>query len=89
MRALVTLTNDFHSTAFTLLASVTDAGEWRLSGHQVDKARRRLCSVEGCTCSDEAGTRGRQISEDGRQIDLTPNPDGSYTVEFVAAGYPD
>jgi hypothetical protein len=51
----VTLTNNFHNTSVTLtMASLFP------SVFQVKRARKTLCGVTGCTCSDVMGMRGPQ-----------------------------
>lgn len=54
---IITLTNDFHNTAIRLRVN----GE-RLSIHQMQRARRALCGVEGCICGGAAGERGGEYS---------------------------
>ena len=66
----VTLTNDFHNTKVTLNGkeqlSGTLSNRWdvRLSAQQVKKARLALCGMDGCSCSGELGTNGKQNYED-------------------------
>jgi hypothetical protein len=60
----ITLTNDFHNTSVNLrcevLSHIHNVSTAYLSAGQVKKAKRELCGIAGCTCSGEAGTRGRQ-----------------------------
>jgi|CXWL01.1.fsa_nt_gi hypothetical protein len=75
---MITLTNDFHNTQITLKDK---AGA--LSASQVRKAKKALC-VEGCTCSDFAGTRGRQYwgeGEERQQVWLYERRDGGGEIE--------
>jgi len=51
----ITLSNDFHNTEVTVLVK-----DNRLTNRQIDRARRALCGIAGCTCSGATGTRGRQ-----------------------------
>ena len=38
----------------------------KLTANQVNRAKRTLCGIAGCTCSGDAGTRGQQ---DGFEIE--------------------
>jgi len=60
----ITLTNDFHNTAINLIPKNN-----KLSVAQIKRARRALC-VNGCTCSSDFGTRGRQ---DGFELEVIYN----------------
>jgi len=59
----ITLKNDFHNTSVTL----------RLRGNyptasQVKRAKKVLCGISGCTCSNVMGMRGQQdvkVMEEG------------------------
>jgi hypothetical protein len=71
----ITLTNEFHNSAVTLRPTGN-----RLSPGQVKRAKRELCGIDGCTCSDSAGTRGRvagieeiEFNADGSAV-LIPAP---------------
>ena len=66
----VTLFNDFHGTAVTLRSGADD----RLSPGQVKRAKRELCGMSWCTCSDDAGCRGYQ------DFCLDFGPDGGASV---------
>ena len=79
----ITLTNDFHNTAVNLNcdvqidAATTDHPKSAIaypSATQIKRAKRELCGSPDCTCSNEAGTRGRQDLPDGTHltIDLSP-----------------
>lgn len=67
---LATISNDFHNTTTrTRLGRKTES--------QMKSLKRRLCGVSGCTCSDDIGSRGKQIQPDGRKllIDWDSNAD--------------
>jgi len=53
---MITLRNDFHNTEIRLRADVGD----ELTSAQIKRARNALCGIEGCTCSGDAGQRGKQ-----------------------------
>lgn len=69
---LVTLTNDFHNTDVTLRCEVLSHiyGEATIypSESQIKRAKRELCGIDGCTCSDAAGCRGPQEHNGKRLI---------------------
>jgi len=50
----ITLHNDYHNTQVNLIAR-----NGRLSQRQLDRAKKELCGIPGCQCSDMAGIRGR------------------------------
>lgn len=54
----IKLTNSFHNTEVTLIAR-----DGELSARQVRRAKRELCGVRGCACSNELGVRGAQEIE--------------------------
>ena len=62
--SLVTLNNDFHGTEVTIrcevLSHIWHTATIYPSARQIKRAKRELCGVEGCACSDDAGCRGRQ-----------------------------
>ena len=62
--ARVTLTNEFHNTTTTLicetLSHIFNEVTIYPSVSQIRRAKRALCGVEGCTCSNDAGCRGWQ-----------------------------
>lgn len=62
--ARVTLTNDFHGTSTTLICEtllhIHNEVTIYPSVSQIKRAKKSLCGIDGCTCSDSAGTRGRQ-----------------------------
>ena len=51
---MITLTNNFHHTTYTLRANYGEA----LSPSQIRRARKALCGVQGCTCGGNLGERG-------------------------------
>jgi len=51
----ITLTNDFHNSSVNLVPY-----KGTLSAGQVKRAKRALCGVSECSCSDELGQRGPQ-----------------------------
>jgi len=51
----ITLYNDYHNSHVNL---ITKNG--KLSASQCKRARRVLCGVAGCCCSDDLGIRGEQ-----------------------------
>lgn len=66
----VTIRNNFHNTEVTLEAkniTLEKTTEYYLSPAQVDKAKRELCGLRGCTCSGVLGQRGPQ-NWSGEQI---------------------
>jgi hypothetical protein len=58
----IVLTNDYHNAEVRLMPK-----DNKLSIRQIKRAKRVLCGVDGCTCSNEFGTRGRQ---DGFSLEL-------------------
>ncbi len=62
IRAKITLTNDFHGTSVKLIAErISRYQPWSdLTRGQVARAKRTLCGIDGCTCSCQLGTRGKQ-----------------------------
>lgn len=65
------LMNAFHHTFVTVRPSVSGY----LSPRQVQRARKTLCGIGGCTCSDDnLGTRGMH------NVRITPHQDGAVTV---------
>lgn len=71
----ITLTNDFHNTGINLILA-----DDTLSAHQLRRARKALCGVQGCTCGGIAGERGPQYLPDGRRFQIEPQQDGSAIV---------
>ena len=62
-----TLRNDFHGTECRVrcegLQHIYHTVVLTLSKSQAARAKRVLCGMHGCTCSDECGTRGRQYTD--------------------------
>ena len=57
----IVLKNDFHGTQVRLrVLEFTSSQPAILSSSQVDRARRKLCGMAGCTCSGILGQRGKQ-----------------------------
>lgn len=54
----ITLTNSFHGTEVALIVR-----DGELSPRQIRRAKRELCGVRGCSCSDDLGIRGAQEVE--------------------------
>jgi hypothetical protein len=69
----ITLTNDFHNTTVTLrcevLSHIHNVSTAYLSAGQIKRAKRELCGIAGCTCSGDAGLRGRQ-EHDGKRLEV-------------------
>lgn len=58
MKKKITLTNDFHNTSVNLLVDDDPKKDYHLSPGQARRARKTLCGIDGCSCSDEIGVRG-------------------------------
>lgn len=60
----VTLKNDFHNTSTVLrcetLSHMHGECTIRPTVSQIRRAKRSLCGIAGCTCSDDCGCRGAQ-----------------------------
>ena len=78
----ITLRNDFHNSSVTLNADVRshihNVATAYLSTGQIRRAKQELCGIDGCTCSGEAGTRGRQELPSGKRLEV--NCDAVYTT---------
>lgn len=61
--ATITLRNDFHNTEVN-----TRIRDTRLTRRQLDRIRRSLCGIKGCTCGDSLGSRGPQ--DDPESVEL-------------------
>ena len=73
--ALITLTNDFHTSSVNIRCRVVDSyGTFTAypNASQIKRAKKALCGVSGCCCSRDDGTRGKQ-DIDGKtlEVDLT------------------
>jgi len=76
----VVLANDLHNTEVTLRVR----GE--LSKWQVKRARKALCGIAECCCSDDLGTRGPQWQPDGR-LAIVDGYDGiRMTISLLSPG---
>lgn len=74
---MITLTNNFHNTEITLKDRCG-----LISKEQVRKAKHLLCA-NGCTCSDVAGTRGRQFygaGDERQQVWIAERQDGGVEI---------
>jgi|LakMenE18May11ns_1017448.scaffolds.fasta_scaffold7274618_1 hypothetical protein len=80
---LITLTNDFHNTSVNLrcevLSHIYHTAVAYPNANQIKKAKRVLCGVAGCNCSNDAGIRGRQ-EIDGKRLEV--NLDSLHKVRF-------
>ena len=69
--ALVSLTNDFHGTTVRLRCETLSHiyGEVTIypTPRQIQRTKRTLCPCRDCTCSGDAGNRGRQ-SHNGKRL---------------------
>jgi hypothetical protein len=68
----ITLTNNFHNTSVNINCEVlshihNEATAYPTAG-QIKKAKKALCGIDGCTCSGEDGTRGRQELPSGKRL---------------------
>ena len=71
MQNIVTLKNDFHETEVRLRCRVLDHGSEvtiRPGATQIARAKRVLCGISGCTCSDDTGCRGLQTHRGKRLL---------------------
>ena len=75
--------NDFHNTEVTLVAKSVYKGVWHLTRSQVNRARRVLCGVAGCTCGGVLGQRGRDGLPAGIDIGTTNSDSGGVDVWTV------
>lgn len=91
--ATITLKNSFHHTevklrvkmihAFSLSTSDEGretAGGFALSSYQVKRAKRALCGVNGCLCSNDLGLHGPQDFFDNGVIHH--ERDGDFSVDM-------
>ena len=75
-RKRIYLTNDFHNTSTFILCDVTLHSKtlrlvYEASARQVYEARKRLCGMKECTCSNSASMRGKE------NLHVEFYPDGS------------
>ena len=68
------ITNDFHGRTVTLRVIPAKP----LTRNQVLRAKRELCGIKECRCSDEVGARGPQPDNDGLQLQDDWTSDGDY-----------
>jgi len=70
--ALITLTNDFHHSSVNLrcevLSRIHNVATAYPNAAQIKRAKKALCGVDGCCCSNAAGIRGRQETSCGKQL---------------------
>lgn len=67
-----TLRNDFHNTSVNVraegLSHIYNEVEIKLSKSQIERACKSLCGIKDCTCGDDCGMRGPQLTNDGKRI---------------------
>ena len=65
---LVTITNDFHNSSVVLRCDVVQHihNEKTIypTKHQIKRAKKALCGIKGCACSNDVGIRGKQTLDD-------------------------
>ena len=70
----IKLTNEFHNTSCTIncnvLSHVHNVAVAYPTLGQIRKAKRELCGIKFCTCSGDAGTRGRQETPEGKRMEI-------------------
>ena len=79
MKTWIRLTNDFHGTVTTLLATDGHVGK-----SQIARAAKVLCPFDGCTCGEIAGTRGPQYAPEGMALVMEYESDGGATMRYEA-----
>jgi hypothetical protein len=87
--ALITLTNDFHNSSVTIrcevLSDLPSGAAFATaypSASQIKRAKKALCGVAGCCCSNAAGIRGQQKTSWGKRLEVDLTAD-----EAKKAGY--
>lgn len=75
----VSLKNDFHNTEVTVAGENPYYNCIRLTPRSVQKAKKALCGIEGCTCSNDLGVRG---DNQGMEFDFNPNGTVDVYVPF-------
>lgn len=75
-RKRIYLTNDFHNTSTFILCKVVLHSKtlrvlYEANARQICEAKKRLCGIAGCICSNTAGMRG------GNNPHVEFYPDGS------------
>ncbi len=73
--------NSFHNTEVTLVAGSVYKGRWWLTRSQVNRARRVLCGVDGCTCGGLLGQRGSDGLPAG--VEISADTEGGVDVWTV------
>lgn len=53
----ITIRNDFHRTAVTLLLKPASGLNPELTKSQINRACRQLCGIDGCACGGPIGDR--------------------------------
>ena len=90
-KAKITLTNDYHNTETTIWARIPAGSDQVLiTPDQAKSAKKRLCGISSCTCSDDVGTRPSQsggANPNGGLVEIFVTPekvlDGFYKSEWV------
>ena len=72
----ITLKNTYHCTEARI--RVAEEGETLLSRGTVNRVRRALCGIKGCTCGDALGSRGGN-----RGYDIAEMPNGEVLVRYI------
>ncbi len=62
---MITIKNNFHNSEISLRANVGD----ELTARQIERSKRELCGMDGCTCGGPVGNRGPQDGFSIEQID--------------------
>jgi len=63
---MISVRNDFHGTSARLRAGIGET----LTASQVNRCRRILCGIDGCTCGGALSERGQQCDDQGRAFDV-------------------
>ena len=83
---LITLTNDFHHSSVNLrcevLSHIHNVATAYPNAAQIKRAKKVLCGVDGCCCSNAAGIRGRQETSYGKKLEVDLTADAA-----AKAGY--
>ena len=60
----ITLKNDFHNSSVNIrcevLSHIHNIATAYPNAAQIKRAKKALCGISGCTCSNDSGIRGRQ-----------------------------
>ena len=90
--ALVTLRNDFHNTSVNIrcrvLSHVTtaDVATAYPNASQIKRAKKALCGVSGCCCSNAAGIRGKQETNYGKKLEVNLDADAAAEAGYNSKG---